>query len=63
MLKLTKSTLVQVGFFTTAVSLFLLLLSEDRIATISTVYIAGLVVAMAVILISRLINEEVDIID
>jgi hypothetical protein len=39
------------------------LLSEDRIATISTVYIAGLVVAMAVILISRLINEEVDIID
>ena len=62
-LKLGKSSLLQVGFFTAALSLFLLLLSEDRIATISTFYIAGLVVAMAVIFISRLVNEEIDIID
>ena len=60
--KLTNSTLGQVGLFTGVVSLFLLLLSDDKIATISTVYITGLVIALAVLFTSRMITDEVEII-
>ena len=41
---------------------FLLLLSEDNIATMSTFYVLGLGIAMVVLFTSRLISDESEII-
>ena len=60
--KLNRPTLIQFGLFTGIISMFLLLLSEDNIATMSTFYVLGLGIAMVVLFTSRLIRDESEII-
>jgi hypothetical protein len=57
-----RSTLIQFGLFTGIISTFLLLLSDDNIATMSTFYILGLGITLVVLLTSRLITDESEII-
>ena len=62
MFKPAGSTLVQFGLFTGVISVFLLLLSTDNVGTMSTFYVLGLGITIMVLLISRLISDESEII-
>jgi hypothetical protein len=54
--------LIQFGLFTGIISTFLLLLSDDNIATMSTFYILGLGITLLVLFTSRLITNESEVI-
>ena len=58
----SRSTLIQFGLFTGIISTFLLLLSDDNIATMSTFYILGLGITLLVLFTSRLITNESEVI-
>ena len=60
--KPSRSTQIQFGLFTGVISMFLLLLSDDNIATMSTFYVLGLGIAMVVMFTSRLVTDESEII-
>ena len=60
--KPTRSTLIQFGMFTGVISIFLLLLSTDNIGTMSTFYVLGLGITIVVLLTSRLISDESEVI-
>ena len=60
--KPTRSTLIQFGMFTGVISTFLLLLSTDNIGTMSTFYVLGLGITIVVLLTSRLISDESEVI-
>ena len=60
--KPSRSTLIQFGLFTGIISTFLLLLSTDNIGTMSTFYVLGLGITIVVLLTSRLITDESEII-
>lgn len=60
--KPSRSTLVQFGLSTGIISTFLLLLSTDNIGTMSTFYVLGLGITIVVLLTSRLITDESEII-
>ena len=60
--KPTGSTLIQFGLFTGVISTFLLLLSTDNIGTMSTFYVLGLGITIVVLLTSRLISDESEVI-
>ena len=62
MFKPSRSTLIQFGLFTGIISTFLLLLSTDNIATMSTFYVLGLGITIVVLLTSRLISDESEVI-
>ena len=57
-----RQTLIQFGLFTGIISTFLLLLSTDNIGTMSTFYVLGLGITIVVLLTSRLITDESEII-
>ena len=60
--KPSRSTLIQFALFTGVISTFLLLFSDDNIATMSTFYILGLGVTLVVLFTSRLMTDESEII-
>ena len=60
--KPNRSTMIQFGLFTGIISMFLLLLSDDNIATMSTFYVLGLGIAMVVLFTSRLVSDESEVI-
>lgn len=60
--KPTGSTLIQFGMFTGVISTFLLLLSTDNVGTMSTFYVLGLGITIVVLLTSRLISDESEVI-
>ena len=62
MFKPSRTTLIQFGLFTGITSTFLLLLSTDNIGTMSTFYVLGLGITIVMLLTSRLITDESEII-